>query len=269
LLRSVILEYAAEINSKLQEDEDHIEDMHRDHSTDMGDSLASEICDDKDEIKSEEMYDEAEEGHEGEFEVHGDENSEDHEAGEELAADMDADKDLTLGDVEHEEKVEDRVDHVEDELKDLEDDFDKLAAEFDRLAREEEKEHDVDFNDDGEIEGHEDEKVNDKGEGEGHIEESVELHKVNVDMKDKTPGTKDKSPVATNRDKVGLGGEAVKTKGPVHKDFNREDKKVGTVTKHTNTVDSGKDALGKPEAKKGGGAKNPPLIASAVPTQKK
>lgn len=236
LFSSYIVETAADIHQQLVDSEEDIMEMDREvEFADMGDDLADEISADKDEIASEESFEEDAdaEGAADDLETDlvgddadmdaGDEDFmdlEDLESGlEDLTADIDA--------------VEDRVDHVEDVADETHDAFEKLAAEFEKIKNTEEVEHGEDFDADGEL-----------GDTEMHddaIEESVELTNVKVDVKDKTAKTF--SPVGKPKDKLNLEGKPVKTTGSTHKGFEREDKKVGLVTKDINTVKSVKDAI--------------------------
>lgn len=231
LLKSYIIETAAELHQKMVESEEDIMEMDREvEFMDMGDDLADEISADKNEIAAEEMFDEDAE------------DTMDHDdAVEDLEADLEADEgdedfmdleDLegSLEDLEADvDAIEDRVDHVEDTADETHDAFEKLAAEFEKIKNAEEVEHGEDFDGDGEL-----------GE-EAPIEESVELTNVKVDVKDKT--AKAFSPVGKAKDRLNLEGKPVKQTGAIHNDFNREDKKVGLVTKDTNTVKNVKDAI--------------------------
>ncbi len=244
LLSQHIIETAASINQQLIEAEEDIEDLDREVVIgDMGDNLADEIEADKNEIEAEEMFDE-------------DVDLED--AVEDLEADLDA-GDSEVMDIEdvvdHVEELEADIEEVEAEVEeisdtqdDFEDKFEKLSAEFEKLLHTEEEEHGEDFDNDGVIGDPEVEEVDVDGEeevtvdaDEEHIDESAELVAVKADVKDVT--SKEKSPVAKQKDRLHLEGKPVKIIDKGHKGFDREDKKVGEVTKHTNTVKSAKDAI--------------------------
>ena len=223
LLKSYILETAASIHQEIIEAEEDILEMERDiEHGDLGDDLADEIAADKDEIESEEMF-----GEDEDLDLDLD------DAGEEDLHD----EDLSLEDLADEvDEIEDTVDHVVDVQDDMGDKFEKLAAEFAKLVDLEEPEHDIDIDADGEIAGEE------PAEEDHEVMEAIELSKVKVDMKDKSVGGK--SPIASQKTRLELGGTPVKITGTGHTGFAREEMKAkGELTKHTNTVKSGKDAI--------------------------
>jgi hypothetical protein len=245
LFSSYIVETAAEIHQKMVEGEEDILEMEREvEFADLGDDLADEISADKDEIAAEESFEE-----DAEHDEAAEDLDIDLDAGEEVAADEGDEEFMDLEDLESGledlqadvDAVEDRVDGVEDTV----DAFEKLAAEFKKIKDAEEVEHGEDFDNDGVLGAPEGEEVAadvDHVEGdENAIEESIELKAVKADMKDKTE--KAHSPVGKAKDKLNLEGKPVKQTGPEHKGFDREDKKVGLVTKDTNTVKSVKDAI--------------------------
>lgn len=272
LVGSYIIETAAEIHQTIVENEEEIEEMEREvPHNDMGDDLANEISANKDEIHSEEMMgeEEGEEGHEGdelagadELEVVGDEAGAEGSEGE-----------MGL------EDLHSQVTDMHDEVSGLEDKFAELEAAFDAIKNTEEEEHGEDFDKDGVIgepeaggeagaegEGeidlggeHEEEapvgeaKEEDEDENKDQLEEAMELHPVKADNKDKSD--KAASPIVPNKGNIlKLGGKPVKTIDKGHKGFERENpsKKPGQVTKDTNHVKTGKEALvaaKKPELK--------------------
>lgn len=243
LLKKNILETAAEINHRLENTSEDIEEMERD----MGDDLTNEISDDKEEIKSEEMYGEAE-GDDIDHDVAVVDVADDMVDGDEDILDLDTDDTDNEVHIEDFADVEDELEKVNDKVEDLEDgmaEFEALKAEFDALQNKEEVEHDEDMNGDGvigdDIAADADLGSIDMEDNTDHIGESVELTKVSVDIKDKTGDAK--SPVPTQKDKLNLGGKPVVVKGTKHEDFNREDMKVDQVTKHDNTVSKASDAI--------------------------
>lgn len=280
LLKSYIIEQAADIHQKLVESEEQIDEMERDvEHDDMGDDLADGIAADKDEIKSEEMIEGEDEEGEGE------EHAEDELAADEHEGAAHSEEHLDLEDLEAEmeelaadqAEVDAHSDKIEASLDDMSAKFDKLAAEFEKIKNTEEVEHDVDFDNNGEIGGPG--EAQDAGEehmgGEEHMdgaehaeelpgEEHADMHAEGIEesaeilhnakpgaMKDTAPGAGEKSPVPHPKDRLSrLGGKPVEQSGPTHKGFERQEpaKKPGMVTKHTNTVNKGSDALGKASA---------------------
>ena len=236
MLKSYILETAASIHQDIVETEEDILEMERsvEHG-DQGEDLADEIAFDKDEIASEEMMGEDEEMdldlEDGDLEVHD---------GEDL--DVQDDHDLSLEDLADEvAELEDEVSHSHDEFADK---FAKLEAEFAKLVSMEEPEHGEDIDGDGDIADGEmaDGDIEGPDGMEHGVMEAIELSKVKVDMKDKTPSVK--SPIASQKSRIDLGGTPVKITGTGHTGFAREEMKPkGEVTKHTNTVSSGKAAI--------------------------
>jgi hypothetical protein len=256
LLKSYVIETAAEIHQTIVESEEEIEEMEREvPHNDMGDDLADEIDANKDEIKSEEMMGEDED----EDELGMDDGAE------EIHADLEGGEGEDLMDL---DDVKDEVEATKSEVEELTDKFSELEAAFDKIKNTEEVEHDEDFDDDGVIgadapagdemsdapaeeHGEEDEapmgeaKEDEEDDDKETIEEAMELTPVKADMKDKT--AKAASPVVANKGAgIKLGGTPVKTIDKGHKGFEKENgPKVKEVTKDTNTVKDAKSALKK------------------------
>lgn len=218
MIRSYILETAASVHQDIVDSEEDIMEMERDvEHGDFGEDLADEISADKDEIEAEETLGEDEE-------LDLEEPVEDEELSlEDLADDID--------------ELEDTVHHVVDTQDEFGDKFEKLEAQFAKLVDLEEPEHNVDIDMDGDIDLDHSEEGADL-----EVMEAIELDKVKVDMKDKTG--KQASPVASQKSRIDLGGHSVKITGKGHTGYAREEMKPkGEVTKHNNTVKSGKDAI--------------------------
>ena len=250
-----VAESARATNALLESDED-IADLDREFEHgDMGGNLADEISDDKDEIETEELFDE--EGMDGE------ESVDDH------FGDVDFDEDnMDVDDVGGDvDELTDQVADLEGHVDDIDDDFAAISAEFEKIKNGllvDDSEGEDEFGDEGEedfggeLDGDGEEELGDDASEEefgsddfggdteeadeddfgsdDDLEESFDLDKVAVSkMTDEAPG-KGKSPVANPAAKMDLGGKPVKIVDKGHKGFERETKLVDKYTKHTNVL---------------------------------
>lgn len=198
------------VSEQLQEDDSVLE----------GGDQTQDIENDQDAIESEEFYGEG-----------------DDEQGEEPVEVADDDAALDGG-IEADQPVE-----LEDKVDDLKSELARLKSQFNALLGVEEPEHDMDFNDDGEI----GEPAAEGGEGEteeGDVEESIQVDEDFVDLDESfrlepvadpnLSGAKeigadgaavhlnDKSPIPQKKGEARVGGKAVEINAEEHKGYARE-----------------------------------------------